>query len=75
MQAWLEWQSFGLALFGTWVYGRTRVWGGIVGIITAASFMAFGVMSDVPAAIWANIAFAVVHANNIRVGMKECHTK
>lgn len=71
MLEWLEWQSFGLALFGVWVYGKSRLWGGILGIITAASFMAFGVLADVQAAIWANIAFTAMHVNNIKIGIGE----
>lgn len=73
MQDWLEWQSFGLALLSTWVYGKSKKYGACVGIVCAMSFFAFGYVASLPAAMLCNVAFFAFHCRNLRIAYREDH--
>lgn len=71
LASWLEWQSFGLILLSTWLYGKSKRWGAAIGIVGSLSFFAFGYVADLPAAIVANLVFVVVHCRNLWIATVE----
>lgn len=62
----VEWVSFGGALISVWLYGYKTILGPITGILTSISFIVFGLMVDLPAAVITNIIFIILHFKNIK---------
>lgn len=62
----LEWGSYIGALLTVWLYGFKNTWGPKSGLITAAAFVLYGILADIPVAVLTNIVFAVLHYNNLR---------
>jgi hypothetical protein len=71
MIEWLEWQAFGLALFSTCLYGRSKLWGALVGLAACASFMWLGLLADIQAAIWMQAGFGFFSARNLHIAIQE----
>lgn len=67
----LEWACFGLVLFSTLLYGRSKFWGAVVGMFGASSFIALGITLDMQAAIYTNIAFIAIHVRNFNIARGE----
>lgn len=67
----LEWVAFGMVFVNVYCYGNSKLQGGITGIATSLVFIAWGLVTAVPAAWITNIAFLVIHTRNIRRGLNE----
>ncbi len=61
----LEWFAFGLGAFTVYLYGHTKVGGGICGMITAIVFMIWGSFYDFYGAMTINIGFFSLHTRNM----------
>lgn len=66
----LEWLAFGGSLLSVWFYGKSPVWGPIVGIIVSIFFILYGLKAGITAAILSNLIFAYLHYRNLRKGLK-----
>lgn len=67
----LEWSSFGLAMFAVLLYGRSKFWGSIAGLFASASFIFWGLLADVTAAFVFNFGFALLYARNLHIAIGE----
>lgn len=66
----LEWAAFGGSLFSVYMYGRSRIYGPVVGIGVAILFMAYGIVAGIYAAALSNIVFLGLHTRNFVQGRK-----
>ncbi len=67
----LEWMAFGLSVICVWTYGRSKIKGACVGVVTALSFILWGYVAGIPAAGLTNILFLGLHIRNLIIGVKE----
>jgi|GEM_PF-3776690 len=67
----LEWLSFGFGALTVWRYGYSKKQGAILGITTALMFLLWGAIGGFWAAFLTNIGFFVLHANNLKIALKE----
>lgn len=65
----IEWAAFGGVLGATWLYGQKGRIGPAVGALSAAVFVLYGLMADLPAATVTNVIFFGIHCRNfIKLG-------
>ena len=58
--------AFGLSLLSVYLYGVKATYGAICGCVCAFAFILYGVYAGVPVAWATNVAFLVMHGNNLR---------
>ena len=62
----LEWLAFGSAMLCVFLYGYSKARGAMVGLVTAALFITWGLTAEVYAAAVTNVFFLCLHGNNLR---------
>ena len=71
----LEWVAFLSAMFTVFLYGHTKFYGAIAGIITGFLFVTWGTLAEIYAAALINIVFIPLHARNLWIAIKEKHAR
>lgn len=66
----LEWLAFSLSMLCVFCYGKSNTKGAIIGIITALSFILWGIVADIYAASVTNVIFLGLHIRNLRLDIK-----
>lgn len=66
MEIILEYLAFGSSLVASWLYGNKGYGGPIAGLFTSTTFIAFGFVTEIYAAGFANIIFFMIHLRNLR---------
>lgn len=66
METILEYAAFGGSLLSAWLYGNQGYRGPIAGLLTCVAFIVFGYVTELYAAIIANVIFMFVHSRNFR---------
>lgn len=67
----LEWVAFTLSMICVFSYGKSKLIGSIVGIITAFTFIVWGIFAEVWAALLTNLVFIILHSRNLRIAIIE----
>lgn len=60
----LEWAAFCGVLLSVWLYGFKGISGPVVGAISAAGLIAYGVLANIPVISLTNIGFVSLHIIN-----------
>lgn len=67
----LEWLAFLFSLLCVFCYGNSKLWGALVGVVTAALFVSWGIVAGVMAAAVTNTLFIALHLLNLKKALKE----
>ena len=67
----LQWLAFGSSMLCVFCYGHSKMQGAVVGIVTAALFIAWGLVASVPAAAVANVFFLGLHGRNLKRALSD----
>jgi len=65
-----EYAAFGSSICSAWLYGKQGIKGPIAGLVTVTMFMIFGLVSEIYAAVGANVIFAFIHIRNLKYAME-----
>ena len=66
-----EYLAFSLSLASAYLYGHSKKWGPPMGLATSISFIVFGLVTGIYAAVLSNVVFIIVHVKNWRKAMSE----
>lgn len=67
----LEWLAFAASMTCVFCYGHSKRWGAVVGLVTAALFIAWGAVTLQHAAWLTNIVFLGLHGRNLARALAE----
>lgn len=71
LEYYLEWSAFLMSLCCVASYGYSKIIGGLVGIVTVILFILWGIVADVPVAVYTNLIFFCLHTKNLYHGISE----
>ena len=67
----LEWAAFLTSMLCVFLYGHTKTWGALAGLLTATLFVTWGLVAGVVAAASVNVVFFGLHSRNLYIAIKE----